>query len=116
MSERKIQNDIRLALGRVPGLVLWRNQVGVAVHNGRTVTYGLCRGSSDLIGIRVVAITPEHVGTTIGQFVAIEIKTPNGRLSPEQAMYMSLVNSRGGLAIVARSAEEAADLIARGDQ
>lgn len=112
-SERKIQNEIRLAVGRHPGATIWRNQVGVTVHAGRTVTYGLCRGSSDLIGIREVLITPEHVGKTIGQFVALEIKTETGRLSAEQSMYLALVNKRGGVGVVVMSPEDAIEALAR---
>ena len=50
-SESEIQAHIRLALGRIPGLVLWRNSTGVAERNGRVQHFGLCKGSSDLIGI-----------------------------------------------------------------
>jgi len=53
-----------------------------------------------------VLITPEHVGTTLGQFVAIEVKSERGRLSQEQQLFLNLVTSRGGLACSPRSLVE----------
>ena len=46
--------------------------------------FGLCKGSSDLIGLRVLEITPKLVGQRLAQFVALEVKTAQGVLSPEQ--------------------------------
>jgi hypothetical protein len=37
----------------------------------------------------------------------VEIKKPRGRVRPEQALWLELVRARGGIAIVARSAEDA---------
>lgn len=87
---------MRLALGRVPGLVLWRNSVGFDA--ARKVHYGLCRGSADLIGIYN------------GKFVALEVKTKNGILSPEQELFLSLVRRLGGIAAVVKSPQQALEL------
>jgi hypothetical protein len=116
MTETALQQQIRKQIGRGCGVTIWRNQVGQTSytdHTGRRrhLKYGLCVGSSDLIGIRPVLITPAHVGTTIGQFVAIEIKTDTGRLSDEQRLFIDLIRSKGGLAGVARTPEEAIELI-----
>lgn len=104
--EAKVQNTIRLALGR--GLVkLWRNNTGALKdQQGRMVTFGLCKGSSDLIGYRTVTISPEMVGRQLAVFVAIEVKD-RGRPTPEQLAYVDVVRKAGGLAGVARSIEEA---------
>jgi hypothetical protein len=60
-SEHENQQRIRLACGRSP-VRLWRNNTGVLVdQQGRLVRFGLCRGSSDLIGLRTVEITPAMV-------------------------------------------------------
>jgi hypothetical protein len=61
-SEQEIQQRIRLACGR--GVVrLWRNNTGALVdQQGRFVRFGLCKGSSDLIGLRSLEITTELVG------------------------------------------------------
>jgi hypothetical protein len=101
VSEGHIQDAIRLALTDEPGLVVWRNNTGVAEHRGARVRYGLAVGSADLIGC------------LDGRFVALEIKTAVGRASPEQHLWLSLVRRNGGFAAVVRSVEEAHDAIAR---
>ena len=106
-SEHEIQQRIRLACGR--GAVrLWRNNTGALVdQQGRFVRFGLCKGSSDLIGLRSVVVTPEMVGQRIAQFVALEIKAPQGVVSPEQQAFLRLVQQLGGLAAVCRSIQQA---------
>ena len=106
-SEHEIQQRIRLACGR--GAVrLWRNNTGALVdQQGRFVRFGLCKGSSDLIGLRSVVVTPEMVGQRIAQFVALEIKTDCGTVSPEQRAFLRLVQQLGGLGAVCRSIAQA---------
>ena len=106
-SEHEIQQRIRLACGR--GTVrLWRNNTGALVdQQGRFVRFGLCKGSSDLIGLRSLEITPEMVGQRVAQFVALEVKTVNGTVSTEQRAFLQLVQQLGGLGAVCRSIEEA---------
>ena len=82
-SESAVQAVVRLEAAR-KGLKMWRNNVGVLKDDtGRPVRYGLANDSpalnkvvksGDLIGIRPVLITHEHVGHTIGQFVSRECK------------------------------------------
>ncbi len=100
MSEGQIQDEIRLALSEEPGLVLWRNNVGVAQHRGARVVYGLAVGSADLIGC------------LDGRFVALEVKTPTGRLAPDQRRWADLVRARGGFVATVRSVAEARAAIA----
>ncbi|MBU1785252.1 MAG: VRR-NUC domain-containing protein [Candidatus Omnitrophica bacterium] len=106
-SEASIQNDIRLALGRHPACCLWRNDVGLAHYERRgrrySVRYGLCPGSADLIGI----IKPS------GRLIALEIKTPRGRPSKEQLLFLQLVRSMGGFGAVVHSVEEAFNALER---
>ncbi|MEY3928952.1 MAG: hypothetical protein RLZZ516_662 [Cyanobacteriota bacterium] len=83
---------------------------------GRFVRFGLCKGSSDLIGLRSVVVTPEMVGQRIAQFVALEIKAPQGVVSPQQQAFLRLVQQLGGVAAVCRSiqqAEAVLDLVAQ---
>ena len=110
-SEHEIQQRIRLACGR--GTVrLWRNNTGALLdQQGRYVRFGLCKGSSDLIGLRALEITPELVGQRLAQFVALEIKTAQGVLSPVQRAFLRLVQELGGVAAVCRSVEEAEQLL-----
>jgi hypothetical protein len=110
-SEHEIQQRIRLACGRGP-VRLWRNNTGALVdQQGRFVRFGLCKGSSDLIGLRSVVVRPEMVGQRIAQFVALEIKAPQGVVSPEQRAFLRLVEELGGLAAACRSVEEAEQLL-----
>lgn len=110
MSETAALQAIRLALGMTPGLRLFRNQVGALKdHAGRLVTFGLCRGSSDLIGYRTVTITPDMVGQRVAVFTALEVKAPGGthRVTAEQRHFLDVVEAAGGIAGVARSPEQA---------
>ena len=113
-TEQQIQQAIRLAIGG-PGsaVTAWRNNTGaLRDERGRLVTYGLCKGSADLIGFRRLTITPEMVGQQLAQFVAIEIKTGRGRPTPEQANFLAVVTQAGGVAGIARSVEDAWQLLA----
>ncbi|SDX68625.1 VRR-NUC domain-containing protein [Thiocapsa roseopersicina] len=119
MSEKSIQNSVMLAASQ-SGMTVWRNNTGQAwtgdatrlkdgsilIRNPRPLHAGLCKGSSDLIGIRPVVVTAEMLGQTIAQFAAVEVKTPKGKLSEQQAKFLSFVESKGGLALVARSADD----------
>lgn len=110
--ETEILQQIRLTAGGVSGVRLFRNSIGVArFDNGATIPYGLCVGSSDLIGWRSVRITPGMVGKTIAAFVAIEVKTPTGRTTPEQSNFIQAVRKAGGMAGIATSPTEAMGII-----
>ncbi|ATV25102.1 hypothetical protein [Pectobacterium phage PEAT2] len=81
--EARVQDEARLLASKM-GWRLFRNNVGVLKdERGVPVRYGICNDSpamnkriksSDLIGIRPVVITQDMVGSTIGQFVAREVK------------------------------------------
>jgi hypothetical protein len=103
MAERDIQWAIRVALGKDPRVVLWRNNTGTAERDGARIRYGLCVGSSDLIGIL----------RTTGRFIALEVKTNKGRVSEEQTQFLDLVRSCGGFACIVRSVDEACQAVDR---
>lgn len=109
-SESAVQNRIRLEASR-KGLRIWRNNVGAMMDdNGNFIRYGLCNDSkqmntliksSDLVGIRPVTITQNHVGQVIGQFVAREVKAANWSYSGSkreeaQLRFLELVIALGG--------------------
>jgi hypothetical protein len=95
---------------------LYRNNCGVLQdRRGVPVRYGLQPGSSDLIGWRTVTITPEMVGQQVAVFTSIEVKTPTGRVKPEQQQWLDAVQAAGGIAGVARSVEDAQALTAEPD-
>ncbi len=110
-SEQTIQQHIRLACS-IGSCRLFRNNTGTLRDiNGRPVTFGLCKGSADLIGWRSVTITPEMVGQQIAVFTSIEVKAATGRIRPEQQQWLNAVQAAGGIAGVARSVGEAMDLL-----
>jgi hypothetical protein len=116
-AETTLQQQIRLALGTRPDARLFRNQVGSLPdpRTGRLVTFGLARGSADLIGWRTVTITPDMVGQRLAVFTSIEIKTPTGRIRPEQQAWLSVVQGAGGIAGVVRSVADAVRIVADGN-
>ena len=110
-SEQQIQQYIRLACS-TGDTRLFRNNTGtLRDQHGRPVQFGLCKGSADLIGWKRVTITPEMVGTTHAVFLSIEVKTPTGRLRPEQQQWLDAVQAAGGIAGVARSVEDALRIV-----
>lgn len=110
-SEQTIQQHIRLACS-IGTCRLFRNNTGTLRDiNGRPVSFGLCKGSADLIGWRSVTITPEMVGQQIAVFTSIEVKAATGRIRPEQQQWLQAVAAAGGIAGVARSVGEAMDLL-----
>lgn len=114
MAETKVQWSIMLALSKV-GAKIFRNNVGMAkMKDGSWLRYGLCNGSSDLIGWRTVTITPDMVGKRVAVFLAVEVKD-KGRLSDEQRNFIDTVKAAGGLAGVARSDAQAVALLGQND-
>jgi hypothetical protein len=112
-AETDIQQRIRLALGTHPHIRLFRNQVGQLPdpRTGRPVQFGLARGSADLIGWRTITVTPEMVGQRLAVFTSIEVKTPTGRLTPQQRSWMDAVLAAGGIAGVVRSVGDALQML-----
>lgn len=113
-AETQLQQQIRLALGTRPDARLFRNQVGSLPdpRTGRLVTFGLAKGSADLIGWRTVVVTPDMVGRRLAVFTSIEIKTPTGKLRADQQAWLTAVEGAGGIAGVARSVTDAEQLLA----
>jgi hypothetical protein len=97
MSETILMQSILLALGCRPDCRVWRQNTGRLPdpRTGRWISFGL-KGSADILGI-----------LRGGRFLAIETKTPTGRLRPEQVAFRDMVTSLGGLYVVARSVEDA---------
>ncbi len=52
------------------------------------------------------------VGQQVAVFTSIEVKTPTGRIRPEQQQWLETVQAAGGIAGVARSVEDAKALLA----
>jgi hypothetical protein len=111
--ETTLQQEIRLALGQLPDLRMFRNQVGQLpdLRTGRPVQFGLAKGSSDLIGFKTIEVTSDMVGQKLAVFTSIEVKTAKGKLTPMQHNWLSCVNKAGGITGVARSVQDAIQII-----
>ena len=102
-SEHDIQNLIRLELSN-RGYLCFRINVGkVQMLNGRWFSTGAPKGFSDLFGFR-----PD------GQIFFIEVKHATGKVRKEQEKFIELVKSKGAIAGIARTADEAVELIETG--
>lgn len=124
MTEHEIQNQIRDVLN-LSNVTMWRVNVckgfigkyirhqsgSITIQNPRFISSGVPKGFPDLIGIKPVKITPDMVGKTIGQFVFIEVKSDNGRLSQDQKLFQSLLKSSGAIGGVAKSMDDAINLV-----
>lgn len=111
-SETAVQTRIRLEASK-KGCRLWRNNVGAfdaRFPPSPGTRWGLCNEtkamnenikSSDLIGVRPLLITQNHVGGIVGQFIAREVKAANWSYSgtqreEAQLNFLNLVASMGG--------------------
>ena len=81
---RKISSHQQVHVG--PGCVV--------IYNARPVKTGP-PGISDLLG-----------WAPGGRFLAVEVKTPGGRVTPQQQAFIDAVNRAGGLGLVARSEQD----------
>lgn len=123
-SESEVQSAIRLRLGQLPDVRVWRNNVGQLSQRGAegrktTVRFGLCVGSSDLLCI---------VGPR-GRWLAIEVKAegwkPAGPPKPgqkagkdwqheeDQRNWIAIVEKFGGVGGFATNEDEAMALVER---
>src|SRR3990167_4955078 len=95
-------------LNRIPGVVAWRTNVGAvsADHKGkrRFVRFGFA-GLSDIIGWQQSTDGVHQAGPLVARFLAVELKTGTGKLTPQQQGFLELVNKSGGIGFVARSCE-----------
>ena len=109
MKEKTIERKIILDSAKL-GMILFKNEVGMAyTKNCFPIHFGLCKGSSDLIGWRTVKITQDRVGKDIAQFCAVEVKKDkNGsyRATEEQKRFIEAVNKAGGFGVVADCIED----------
>lgn len=133
MKESNLQSLIRLSIAKLS--TMFRINAGMAwtgssckkqmnkslpyygcmiIHNPRPF-HGAPTGYSDLSGFTPVVVTQEMVGKTVAVFTAIEVKTPTGRATKKQINFMDHVINNGGKAGVARSVEDALEIINSND-
>lgn len=142
-SEVRIQDEIRLDLGRERDLVLWRLSNGAFYAPAAGGEIGLVRagikGAADLIGVlrlevQIVRIQSSNRGIFVGRFFALEVKAPGklprllnvlramaerGAINKamqhelEQQEWAALVRSQGGFAAFVTSVQGAREALER---
>lgn len=99
-SEQNIQNQIILEANK-RGHRLWRANAGkVKTETGAWIKL-LPKGFPDTLGYR----------KSDGKFIAIEVKTEKGRLRPEQVKFKNFALTQPIIYGVARSVEDAIEII-----
>lgn len=98
-----LERDIQAAclhLLALSGVMAFRVNSGAVTgeHNGkrRFFRFNGARGCSDILGV-----LPRS-----GRFLAVEVKRPGGKLTPDQAAFLDRIRAAGGLALVVRSDRE----------
>lgn len=94
-SETEIMRAVLVAVTALPETMAWRNNTGVGVSQRGAVIRFSVPGAPDILGVRR------------GRGFGIEVKTPAGRLSQQQAHFRAAWERAGGLYIVARSVDDA---------
>ena len=106
MGETGVQRDIMLDMS-VNGNRGFRNNNGVLQdRTGGYVKYGLGNGTSDIIGLTSIEITPEMVGKRVAIFTAMEVKKDEAsklrddvnKKKKQQGKFIELVKKMGGIA------------------
>ena len=123
---RELTHPIRIALNKLPGVRIVRNNVGtVPLPSGGRITYGLGVGSADLVGmVTLDAYMFVQGGDAIGDVYAmskrtiarpllLELKRPGHHPSPVQSRWLRTANRLGAYAAVVHSLEEALDAVQR---
>lgn len=108
VNETRIVHDCMKAISEA-GARCFKNVRGLFLTlDGQTKISGglLCPGASDLIGWYSTIITPDMVGKRIAVFTAFEVKTATGKVSQEQANFITQVKENGGIAGILRDKSE----------
>ena len=95
LSEHEIQTQILELLTKM-GIYHFRNNTG-RKHN---IRFGVV-GGSDILGV-----TNDRCKIGKGRFLAIEVKNKKHKPSEAQLIFLDMINSNGGLGILARSIDD----------
>lgn len=96
--EKRIQNEI-LGFLKFAGVFAWQND-SVGIYDPKIQRFRKNKSRFHLKGVSDI------LGVIGGRFLAIEVKTEAGRLTPEQRAFLVNINTEGGIAFVARSLEQ----------
>jgi hypothetical protein len=115
---RDLVKPIMAALNVLPGVRVWRNNVGqLEWAPGQRLSYGLAIGSADLVGMVRVRTCCE--GCCIGSalyracFFSLEVKWPGKKPTDDQDRWADVVRELGGFCAVVHSVEEARAAVER---
>jgi hypothetical protein len=101
-TEAEIQKSI-LAVLRFHGVHAWRQNTGAFAgeYKGRSrfIRFGV-KGQADIVGL----LGPTF-GRDAGRMIAVEVKRPGNRPTPEQVRWLIEINDAGGFAFWATSAQ-----------
>jgi hypothetical protein len=89
--ERFIQKACLDWLNTIPGVAVWRQNIGAGMFSNKTgparfVRFGQ-KGEADLCGIGPGGI-----------YISIEVKAPGNLLRPEQVLWLDMIRQHGGIA------------------
>ena len=99
MREKEIENLI-LEYLKLRNIFAWKNNT-MGVYDKNRGTYRKNMNKYAINGVAdILGVLPD------GKFLAIEVKTPKGKVSPAQQNFLDRVNKENGLAFVARGLEE----------
>lgn len=128
-NETGVLQSILIRASAVAGCKVFRNNVGnawvanrkekgpgwIKLFSPRWIQFGLCPGSSDIIGWRTVTITDKMVGEEVAVFLALEVKKPKKKstATKDQLNFLQRVNEAGGIGVIVTSPEEAVDVLGR---
>lgn len=114
ITEKDIERTLILHASQC-GSTMFKNNVGMYTdQRGNVIRYGLCKGSSDLIGWTPVTITEDMVGKKLAVFTAVEVKlNKNGKYKATdlQKAFISAVRNNGGYAGVADCKQDLEEII-----
>ena len=103
------------------GYLAWRQQSRVVMLPGkggrdRPVRMGGVKGMADIIGCAPVSVSVPVLGPAyprdrdgryiLGRLLAIEVKSAEGKPTPEQTSFLAAVVRAGGIAFLARSVKD----------
>lgn len=110
--EGVVLKDVLRFCAKVPGLRVSRNSSGRVNAHGRNYAYGcFSPGGADLLGWRTRILETDVGEVRFAEFVAIEVKAPGKKATPEQEAFLAEVRAAGGIAGVVHSVEECAALL-----